>query len=167
METTLTPASEPRRLFLTKEQRRFVKFALVGGSGVFVNLGVVALVGIVTVAEGPAIDRLAIFAGIFVSIFTNFLINDSWTWGDREKRGARHWLQRCAFFYVTNGLAAGLQFVVSLSVLPWLAFGSAPLGLDPSSLRAPLASLVGIAVATPLNYVVNNLLTFRDTSARR
>lgn len=165
MESTLTVADEPRRFFLTKEQRRFVKFALVGGSGVLVNLGVVWLVGLLVVAEGPRIDRIAILSGILVSIFTNFLINDAWTWGDRQKNGVAHWFQRCAFFYVTNGLAAGLQFAVSISVLPWLAFDVAPLGIDPAAIRAPLASLIGIAIATPLNYMVNNLLTFRERGA--
>lgn len=164
MDSALPSTTRTRRFLLTTEQWRFVKFALVGGSGVFVNLGVVWIVSALA-AEGASVDRLAILLGILVSIFTNFLINDSWTWGDREKRGVAHWFQRCAFFYVTNGLAAGLQFAVSLSVLPWLTFETAPLGIDPSMLRAPLASLVGIAVATPFNYVVNNLLTFREKAS--
>lgn len=161
MESTLTAPAEQRRFFMTKEQRRFVKFALVGGSGVFVNLAVVWLVGLL-VGVGAGADRIAILSGILVSIFTNFVVNDTWTWGDRAKRGVGHWFQRCAFFYVTNGFAAGLQFVVSISVLPLLTFDSAPFGFPADAVRAPLASLVGIAVATPLNYVVNNLLTFRD-----
>lgn len=149
---------------MTKEQRRFVKFALVGGSGVVVNLGVVAIVGAIFADGGARIDRWAILAGILVSILTNFVINDAWTWGDREKRGVRHWFQRAGLFYVTNGLAAALQFGVSLTILGLLTFETAPFGLNADALRAPLASLVGIGVATPLNYFLNNFLTFRETA---
>lgn len=149
---------------MTKEQRRFVKFAIVGGSGVFVNLGVVWLVTALSARSGAGMDRIAILCGILVSIFTNFLVNDAWTWSDRAKHGFRHWVQRCAFFYVTNGAAAGLQFLVSISVLAALRFDTFPFGISPDAVRAPLASLAGIAVATPLNYVVNNKLTFRDKS---
>ena len=153
-----------RRFFLTKEQRRFVKFAIVGGSGVFVNLGVVALAGLL-LANGPGSARIAILLGILVSIFTNFLINDTWTWGDREKRGAVHWAQRCGLFYASNGVAAGLQYVVSLSVLPLIVFQTLPFGLTNATVQPLLATCVGIAVATPLNYVVNNFFTFRDKTA--
>ena len=150
---------------MTKEQRRFVKFALVGSSGVLVNLGVVWAVGALSVSGSDASARFAIFCGIAVSIFTNFVINDAWTWADRAKGGKRHWIGRCGLFYATNGVAAGLQYAVSVTAFSVLSFESFPLGLDPATMTPIVASCVGIAVATPLNYVVNNLLTFRDKSA--
>lgn len=159
MPHTMT-AEEPRRFFMTKEQRRFIKFAIVGGSGVFVNLGVVAFAGTV-----GSTDTVAILAGIIVSIFTNFLINDGWTWRDREKRGLQHWFRRLGLFYVANGLGAAIQFGVSLSVYHALPFDSVYWGIGPDTYAPLLAALVGIGVATPVNFVLNNKVTFRDTNA--
>ena len=131
-----------------------MKFALVGGAGVFVNAGVAWLFSSVVLgglADRGLADQTALAAGIVVSIFTNFVINDAWTWGDRAKG-------------LTNGVAALLQYGVSSAALAFFPAEGLLLGLAAVSVRAPLASLIGIAVATPLNYVVNNLWTFRDRS---
>jgi putative flippase GtrA len=164
------PVAEPRRFLLTKEQRRFVKFALVGGTGVFVNLGVAVLcsrVVLVSWANRDAADHLATAAGILLSILTNFLINDSWTWADRDKTsGTRSWLKRCGFYYATNGIAGVLQWGVSALIITFIAAEGFIFGLEAASFRAAFAALIGIAVATPLNYVINNKVTFRDHATR-
>jgi len=159
---------------LTPERRRFIKFIIVGGSGVFVNLGVVALcerflfTGLGERTIGPLGEvnltvLLALVAGILVSIFTNFLINDNWTWRDRAKEdGIRGWIFRCLEYYVTNGVAGGLQFATAWAVWATGVFNFSILSVDLSQFEATLASLVGIVVATPLNYVINNVWTFRD-----
>ncbi len=151
---------------MTKEQRRFVKFALVGGSGVFVNIAVAFLASQVAFASWvnrDAAELSATLAGILVSIFTNFLINDSWTWSDREKTsGKRRWLMRCGFYYATNGVAGALQYGVSFLIITMVAAEGIYFGFAASDMRAAFAALVGIAVATPLNYVINNKVTFRE-----
>jgi dolichol-phosphate mannosyltransferase len=150
---------------------RFLRFAAVGGSGVVVNFAVVwlaemALRASLDPVEFPllgtvdAVSLFALIAGILVSIFTNFLINDAWTWGDRSKTSA--WLARCRDFYVTNGLAAGLQLAVAWTLVNFAVFHIVVFGLDLTSWSVRLASLSAIAIATPLNYVVNNVWTFRD-----
>ncbi len=151
---------------------RFVKFAIVGGSGVFVNLAAqriawsmlgglgaatLPLVGTVELAN-PA----SILIGIVVSILTNFLLNDAWTWGDRAKGTFVDTLRRCRDFYVTNSLAGGLQFAVAGVCLYFGLWDHAVFGVDLAGWDATLSSLVGIIVATPLNYLVNNVWTFRD-----
>ncbi len=144
-----------------------MKFALVGGAGVFVNAGVAWLFSSVVLgglADRGLADQTALAAGIVVSIFTNFVINDAWTWGDRAKGGGRDWVRRAGLYYLTNGVAALLQYGVSSAALAFFPAEGLLLGLAAVSVRAPLASLIGIAVATPLNYVVNNLWTFRDRS---
>ena len=164
-----TNLPERRRFFMTKEQRRFVKFGLVGGSGVFVNLTVAlafSRIVLVAWADRDLADQIATLAGIVVSIMTNFLVNDFWTWGDRDKdAGTRSWLKRCAFYYATNGIAGALQWGVSAFIIMWIAADGHILGFEAASVRAGLAALVGIAVATPLNYVINNKVTFRDTQS--
>lgn len=160
------PAMERRRFLMTKEQRRFVKFALVGGSGVFVNIAVAFLCSQVALAswvDRISADRTANLVAILVSIFTNFLINDSWTWSDRAKSsGKRSWLKRCGFYYATNGVAGALQFGVTILVISMVAAEGVYFGVSALDVRAAFAALVGIAVATPLNYVINNKVTFRE-----
>ncbi|MFT6397433.1 MAG: dolichol-phosphate mannosyltransferase [Bradymonadia bacterium] len=151
---------------MTKEQRRFVKFALVGGTGVFVNIAVAFLcsqVAFASWANRNSADLTATLVAILVSIFTNFLINDSWTWSDREKvSGKRSWLMRCGFYYATNGVAGALQYGVSFIIISMVAAEGVYFGISALDARAAFAALVGIAVATPLNYVINNKVTFRE-----
>lgn len=174
MKSTSTADTEPAAPLLQASPAvkwRFLRFAAVGGSGVFVNFGVVWLTEVALRAslnpvEFPllgtvdAVSLLALIAGILVSIFTNFLINDSWTWGDRAKTSP--WLARCRDFYVTNGLAAGLQLAVAWALVNFAVFHFTLFGFDLTSWSVRLASLSAIAIATPLNYVVNNVWTFRE-----
>jgi putative flippase GtrA len=151
------------RRILSVEQRRFIKFALVGASGVFVNLAVVFLFDrmlLTTLADGPRSSSAAV-AGIFVSIFTNFLINDRWTWADRAESSRSPFWIRCRDFYVTSAGAAGIQFAVF-----WLTNRSGIMrfeifGFHTDPFAVTLAALAGIAVATPINYFVNHFWTFR------
>lgn len=175
MKSTSTAAeTEPAAPLLAPSAAvrwRFLRFAAVGGSGVFVNFGVVwlaelALRATLQPVELPllgtvdAVSLFALVAGILVSIFTNFLINDAWTWGDRSKTAS--WLARCRAFYVTNGLAAGLQLAVAWALVNFAVFHIVLFGFDLTAWSVRLASLSAIAIATPLNYVVNNVWTFRD-----
>ncbi|MFT4702727.1 MAG: putative flippase GtrA [Bradymonadia bacterium] len=174
---------------LPPEQRRFIKFAIVGGSGVFVNLTIAAIAEKLLRHQHPdgslvlpffgeqpwatMASAIGIALGILVSIFTNFVVNDRWTWGDREKGGDGDWFRRCLRFYLTNGIAASLQFAVALFaykllgpsaavVEGWLSQLPHLLQLSSQTLRTAGGSFIGIAVATPLNYVVNNLWTFKN-----
>lgn len=162
MHSISAPTPWYRRLIerLGPEQRRIIKFALVGGSGVGVNLVVASLF-----KHFGAAATVAFFAGIVVSIFTNFVLNDAWTWADRGERGLGPWLRRCAKYYLTNGVAAALQFgVAMLAYSLWLDALRPVFGIDGQTVGTGLASFIGIVIATPLNYIINNLWTFRDRS---
>ena len=137
-----------RRLF-SKEQRRFIKFCIVGASGVPVNLlctwvGYHALFSDINESWRKG---AAFLFGIVISIFTNFLLNDLWTWGDRDKT-QRGFFGRLLRFYLVSSVAAALQFGVAMALSVWLKVGYL------------LAQLAGIALATMINFVVNNLWTF-------
>jgi putative flippase GtrA len=151
--------------------RRFFKFAAVGGSGVFVNFGVVWFCEAWLLATLPTVDFpiigplqtsafFSLLAGILVSIFSNFVINDAWTWADRTK--AHSWLTRCRDFYITNGIAAGLQFAVAWALFRTGAFDVVVMSVDLGPWSTRLASLAAILIATPLNFVVNNVWTVRE-----
>ena len=95
---------------------RFLKFGLVGFSGVFVNLAVFEVVFWALANAFPEDQKVLVsnFVGIVVSIFTNFLLNDKWTWGDRQKiAGTTAWLRRVARYYVAASAAAGIQLAAT------------------------------------------------------
>jgi putative flippase GtrA len=138
-----------RRLF-SKEQRRFIKFCLVGMSGIPVNLffAWIGKVHLFASFDDTLREAAAYLIGIAVSILTNFLLNDLWTWRDRQEQ-MRGFFGRLLRFYVVCSLASSIQFAASLAVRK---------GLGVDFLVAPL---LGIALATVINFLLNNLWTFR------
>lgn len=142
---------EARLLALLGPERvRFVKFCVVGGTGVVTNMAVFLAV----FAALPSVDEALRFniaqgSGFVVSCAGNFLLNDLWTWGDREKRGRTHFWQRLGTYYVVSLGGYAVQ----------AGTGNVLLAAD---LAAPwVANLAGIALGTVFNFVLNNLLTFR------
>lgn len=129
---------------------RFLKFAVVGASGVVVNMGVfVAAFDFFFVGLGD--ESRLMWAGVLavgVSILTNFLLNDAWTWGDREKGGALHFAWRLAKYFTVASIAGVVQLVVL-----WLLVRA---GLDEH-----VSNLAGIVAGIGINYVANNWWTFR------
>ncbi len=130
---------------------RLVRFGLVGGSGVGVNLAVLTLVRLALAPElEPWRGRWAMAAGIVVSIFSNFLLNDLWTWGDRSKGGAGQWFARLGRFYLVSAAAALLQWGVGIGLAEQLG------------VQIHLAQILGIGVAMGINFAANHLWTFRE-----
>ena len=141
------------RRLLSREQRRFLKFCLVGASGVPVNL-LLVWVGfnyIFVATSGRLQVTLASALGFLVSVFTNFLLNDIWTWADRPKGSSGFWGRAARFYLVCS--AGGLLQVGASNLVTWLGGASAHMAL--------LGQLCGIALATVINYMVNNFWTFR------
>jgi dolichol-phosphate mannosyltransferase len=144
------PAHRWIHRLLLGDNARFLKFAVVGGTGVFVNEGLLWLFADVLLHSADLNLRVPIanFVAIVVSIFTNFLMNDLWTWGELEKRGRRHFLERLAKYYLVAAAAAALNF--GLAMLLWKVMG----------LHHLLANLIGIAIATLVNFLLQNRWTF-------
>jgi putative flippase GtrA len=172
------------RRHLTPEQRRVIKFLVVGASGVPVNVGVVwlctvvldparfegiramasDLLGVATLTATGLRDMASYGIGILVSIFTNFVLNHYWTWGDRvvgDDRG--RFLKRLAKFYLVSSVAATVQLGTS-SLVSALARGNeffnASIHGDFRVYHA-VAPMVGILAGMTINFVVNNWWTFR------
>jgi dolichol-phosphate mannosyltransferase len=123
------------KLFSLAYFRSFIKFSIVGASGVVVNEGLL----IAFLSIGIYL-LYASAAAIEISILTNFVMNDLWTFRDRR---SGHLAVRLAKF---NGLMlAGL--VVNLLVVDvgTLYFGIA----------AAIANLVGIGAAFFLRYALS------------
>jgi dolichol-phosphate mannosyltransferase len=127
------------------ELLRFVKFCLVGLSGVLVNMGLLWL--------------LTEFAGLFyllsaaisieTSILSNFTLNDYFTFRDRRSPTLKSFLSRLVRFNLVS--LAGLALNMGVLWLLTEVFGVYYL----------LSNLCGIVVATLWNYLVNTWWTWR------
>ncbi len=125
-------------------QRRILKFVMVGISGICVNTGI--LFGLTEFLRIPYLVS-AIFA-IELSIISNFLLNNMWTWKDRLKKRLFH---RVLQYHISVGMTALFANWVLL-ILFTEVFG----------LYYLLSNLIGIGVGTLFNFVINDLWTFRE-----
>jgi dolichol-phosphate mannosyltransferase len=133
---------------------RFLRFGLVGLSGVFVDMGILYLLSDPSTLALP-LTRSKIIAGE-IAIFNNFLWNDAWTFADVSMR-QQEWHQRLKRFLKFNAIClAGL--VLNVFVLN-LVFNF----LIPNRY---IANLIAIAVATVWNFWVNLKLSWRVTDVK-
>lgn len=172
------------RRHLSPEQRRVIKFLVVGTSGVPVNLGTVylctwllpvgmflslresiaGLLGIDTLTAGGLRDVVSYGLGIVVSIFTNFMLNNYWTWGDRVVGDSKgQFFRRLVKFYLVSSVAAVVQLGTSAVVSAMVRgndFFAFSIHGDYRVYHA-FAPMVGILFGLFINFFVNNFWTFR------
>jgi putative flippase GtrA len=149
---------------------QFVRFCLVGGSGVVVNLIVFTLVllvwqlasghihsvgGLVSSVHGLVVKKdtqglpavaayLANAAGFIVSVMTNYYLNRRWTF--RSTKDVSGELPK---FFTVSLIAYGGQLAIF-----WLLREQAQLAPIPSQLLA-------IVFVMPINFIANKLWSFR------
>ncbi len=129
----------------TGELVRFLKFCMVGASGVLVNEGLLwILKEFVTLP-------LALCSAISIetSIMSNFLLNDFITFSDRRVTGTGFFLRRLGKFYAVSQI--GLVINMGVLLLLTNVFG----------LHYLLSNLVGIGSAMIWNYLANLGWTWR------
>ena len=133
---------------------RFLRFGVVGLSGVFVDMVVLYLLSDPTTMALP-LTRSKIIAGE-VAIFNNFLWNDVWTFADvsaqQQERGQR-WKRFVKFNLIC---LAGL--VLNVLVLNLVFNFILP--------NRYIANLIAIAVATIWNFWMNLKLSWRVTQVK-
>jgi len=133
--------------FFGFDLRRFIKFGIVGGSGIFVNMG---LLWFFTEVIGFYIPISSVLA-IALAMINNFIWNDLWTWRDRRTPGVKAYFIRMAKFITVSSIAA---YVGNLGVLCILYYFF--------HMKLMISNMFGIAVGTILNYSVNNFWTFKS-----
>jgi dolichol-phosphate mannosyltransferase len=121
----------------------FIKFLMVGASGVIVNLG---LYWLLTRLAGMA-DYLAAPVAIEISILSNFFLNNVFTFNKRNNQTS---LRRKLFYY---HIAAGISGLINYAVFLSMNYG---LGLWDMA-----ANLCGITAGTFSNYVFNSRITWK------
>jgi len=123
---------------------RIIKFSIVGGSGVLVNMGVLYLLT-------EYLHFLYWISSIFaieISIIFNFLLNNIWTWRDRKKKS---FTSRIIQYHISVGMTAIIANWLMLILLTEM-FG----------LYYMISNLIGIVIGTIANYIVNDLWTFKQ-----
>ena len=133
---------------------RFTRFALVGLTGVFVDMGVLYLLSDPSTL-GWGLTRSKILASS-AAILNNFFWNDLWTFRDIAARqaGMQHRLRRLIKFTAVCGLGLVLN-VVLLNLMFNLVH-----------MNRYLANLISIAIVTGWNFGLNVKLSWRDSGAQ-
>ena len=127
------------------ELLRFSKFALVGASGVGINMSLLWLL----TELGGLFYLTSAAIGIETTIITNFLLNNYFTFADRSQPGIKSLLKRLLKFNMVS--LAGLT--INLAILWFLT--------EVTGIFYLFANLVGIAMVTLWNYLANNWWTWK------
>ena len=129
---------------------RFWKFCLVGASGVLVNM-----VTLIVLAE--VFDAHKVIAWMFavgVSILSNFLLNNAFTWRDIRHSSRIHFFLRGVLAYPVAVMGIGANFAVWYPLVKYVS--------DDFPYYA-LFNLLGIVAGTSVNFILSSRLVFRPS----
>ncbi len=122
----------------------FMKYSLVGVSGVFVNLGLyLFLTRYYEISE-----VVAPLISIESALISNFILNNFWTFGKRITQSRIR--VKFVKFHLVSGFSALINYSAFLTL--FLVFG----------LYDILANLIGIGLAAIVNYLINSNWTWKD-----
>ena len=121
----------------------FMKYSLVGVSGVFVNLGLYFLL----TRYYEISELVAPLIAIESALISNFILNNFWTFGKRITQ--RRIRVKFVKFHIVSGSSALINYSAFLTL--FLVFG----------LYDILANLIGIGLAAIVNYLINSNWTWR------
>ncbi len=130
-----------------KRFEEFVKFAIVGGTGILVNMGLLYLL---TRSFSIKLEIASPIA-IEVSILTNFSLNSLWTFRNRNTP-IRFW-SRFLRYHLVTGLAGIVNYLVLLLLVR--VFGMHDL----------LSNMIGILIGTVFNFTLNSYWTWSVRSS--
>ena len=136
----------------TGELRRFIKYCVVGCSGILVNMWIFAAL--------TSLGLGYLIAGVLAleaTIGTNFLLNEFWVFADSQRKG-NTLKARLRRFLMFNLFCAG-GVVLSVFMLWVLA--------DFVGVNYLLSNFIGIAVATVWNYGTNANVTWGTARNKR
>ena len=129
---------------------RFIKFGLVGGSGTVINIVVLYLAQehfLNGIADFHTRLNYSIALAITVATISNFYWNRRLTWRDRTRSTPQPALRLFAKYV----MAAALSILIQSLLTKWLA----------QHLHYLFANVIAIVLASVVNFVANDKLTFR------
>lgn len=130
-------------------QHRFLKFGLVGGSGVLVNLAVLYLCQehlLAGIASFSLRLKTSLLIAIFLATVNNFCWNRLWTWNDRPRRRDKALLAQFGQYLLGTSLASFLQFVLTWALAAYIHYLA--------------ANLSAISLAALGNYLLSDFWVF-------
>ncbi len=143
------------RLRQKYQLQRFLRFGLVGLSGVFVDMAMLYLLSDPTTL-GWGLTRSKIIASE-IAVLNNFLWNDRWTFGDISSQQSG-WRRRLKRFLKFNAIClVGILLNVMLLNLLFNQLG----------INRYLANLIAIALVTLWNFWLNLKLSWRVTDVEQ
>lgn len=130
---------------------RFIKFGMVGGSGTVINIVVLYLAQehfLNGIDDFHTRLNYSIALAITVATISNFYWNRRLTWRDRTRNTSQPALRLFAKYV----MAAALSILIQSLLTKWLA----------QHLHYLLANVIAIVLASVVNFVANDKLTFRQ-----
>jgi dolichol-phosphate mannosyltransferase len=132
---------------------RFWKFALVGASGVLVNL-----LTLITLVECfNANPTVAWIVAVGLSILSNFLLNNAFTWRDVRHSSRIHFFLRGALAYPVAIVALGANFAVYYPLIKYVS-ADFPYYV--------IAAFLGIIAGTSANFILSSRFVFRQLTSK-
>ncbi len=128
---------------------RFIKFGIVGASGVVVNLAVLYIgqeMLFNEVAQQTLRLNLSLALAIFVATMSNFFWNRRWTWHDRKEHRTVPIIFQFGQYAVACWVGIAVQFGLT--------------NLFALFLHYLLANLFAVVIASVFNFVANDFWTF-------
>jgi putative flippase GtrA len=139
--------------FFSSSLFRFIKFGLVGGSGVVVN---VALFHILS--DRLTFDyRIASILAIECAIINNFFWNYNWTWRDCKTSSKRKFSYRILKFHLSSGLTA---LIVNWGLLVLLTDIFKVQYHIPNIADHNVSNLIGIGFGACANFLIGHFWVF-------
>jgi putative flippase GtrA len=135
-------------------QSKLIRFGAVGGAGMFVNAGALAVAKELFHLH----DLASWFFGFFVAVTFTWWGNRTFTFHEHKSQGHTGMLAEWARFFATNSFGAGANFVVYAVLLWWKPW---PLSLIAADLRAYPALCVGVLVGLVFNFTLSKRLVFK------
>ena len=128
---------------------RFIKFGIVGASGVVVNLAVlyVGLEYLFTdITQQTLRLNLSLALAIFIATISNFFWNRRWTWQDRKQHRTVPVVVQFGQYALACWVGIAVQFGLT--------------NLFALFLHYMVANLIAVVIASLFNFVANDFWTF-------
>lgn len=126
------------------EAARFLKFCIVGGSGVLVNLGTLFLL-----VEFFHFGKNSGWAlAVVLSIFTNYFLNSVFTYGDKKSETRNESMRRVTIYYAISFFTMFFNFLVYRALMNFGVYYI-------------FSAFAGILAATVMNFVLVTKLVWR------
>jgi putative flippase GtrA len=132
---------------------RFVKFGMVGGSGVVVNVGLLHAF----TAFAKMDYRIASIVAIECAVINNFLWNYFWTWKDRKTESKRSFAYMLFKFHLSSGITA---LVVNWGLLVLLTELLRINYHIPGVPNYHISNLIGIGSGAVANFFIGHFWVF-------